>query len=354
MLDFSFDFKKGNFHINIQESLPTEGVTAIFGPSGCGKTSLLRALAGLDYYSTSTIKMNETTWQDGSLTVPTHQRNIGFIFQEPNLFPHLTVEENLKFGLIRTLKNLQKIDFKCVVSVLNIEDFSQRDPHQLSKGQKQRVAIGRALLSSPKILLMDEPLSGLDTQSKSEIIPYLEKVSKQFHLPIIFVTHDLAEISQFTDQVLFLDNGRSTNFLPITEAFNSLNSPLNKSHSPQSIIETKIDSHDEGYFLTYLSFPGGKITVPMINKSIGENLKIRVPSQGVSITLKKAIDTSVQNILSGTVEEIKLFDQAKVYIQIDCEGVKLIAAITKKSLDELKLQKGLNIYIQIKSVEILT
>ena len=354
MLDFSFDFKKGDFHLQIQESIPTDSVTAIFGPSGCGKTSLLRALAGLDKYPNSTISLNDNTWQDQDSLLPTNQRDIGFIFQEPNLFPHLTVEKNLEFGLNRTAKNLQKIDFKSVVSVLNIQDFLKRNPRQLSKGQKQRVAIGRALLSSPKILLMDEPLSGLDTQSKSEIIPYLEKISQEFSLPIIYVTHDLAEISQFIDQVLFLENGRKTHFLPTAEAFNSLNSPLNKFHSPQSIIEATIDSHEPDYFLTTLTFSGGEITVSSIEKSIGKKVKVRIPAQGVSITLEKANATSVQNIFPASVCDIRLTPKSKANIQLDSNGTKLIATITKKSLNELKLKNGLNVFIQVKSVELLT
>ena len=207
-IKLSLKINKESFLLVANLSIPSKGLTAIFGPSGSGKTTLLRAIAGLEASAKGTLVVNEEIWQDTHTFIPTHKRSLAYVFQEANLFPHLTVRGNLEYGYKRVPEKERSISFNLVVEILGIKLLLDRQPDNLSGGEKQRVAIGRALLTSPRIILMDEPLSALDQQSKKEILPFLEHLQQKLSIPILYVTHHLDEIKHLADYLVSIENGQ--------------------------------------------------------------------------------------------------------------------------------------------------
>ena len=204
-----FDVVFPTFHLQVKASVPAEGITVVFGPSGCGKTTLLRCLAGLERSPTGFLSLGEQVWQDESnnLFLPLSQRPVGYVFQEPRLFPHLSVRSNLLYGWKRTPAPERRISLDQVVAILGLDSLLERRPTHLSGGEQQRVVIGRALLTSPRLLLMDEPLSSLDVQRKREIIPFIQRLDREFLIPIIYVSHALHEVVQLAKTLLLLKEG---------------------------------------------------------------------------------------------------------------------------------------------------
>jgi molybdenum ABC transporter ATP-binding protein len=201
-----FSGRFGNFALDAELSLPAAGVTAIFGPSGCGKTTVARCIAGLQRLADGFCAIDGEVWQDRQLFRPVHRRPVGYVFQEASLFPHLSVRRNLLFGMPKVSGT--QIAFAEVVELLGLGALLDRAPHRLSGGERQRVAIGRALLSQPKLLLMDEPLAALDRTTKSEILPFLERLHEKLSLPVLYISHDMAEIERFADHLVLMEHGR--------------------------------------------------------------------------------------------------------------------------------------------------
>ncbi|MDH3530520.1 MAG: ATP-binding cassette domain-containing protein, partial [Acidobacteriota bacterium] len=202
-----FNLKRGEFALDADLEVPSEGVTGLFGPSGSGKTTLLRAFAGLDRHPGGFLKIGESVLQEKELFVPTHKRPIGYVFQEPNLFPHLNVVQNIEYGRRRTVETSGGIDIDHVMSILNLGGFRTRMPETLSGGERQRVAIARALAVNPGLLLMDEPLASLDNANRLEILPYLDSLTSKLRIPTVYVSHDLEEIARLADHLVLLDCG---------------------------------------------------------------------------------------------------------------------------------------------------
>ncbi|WP_142252331.1 molybdenum ABC transporter ATP-binding protein [Bradyrhizobium sp. UNPF46] len=205
-INAGFRGRLGNFVLDAELSVPATGVTAIFGPSGCGKTSVARCIAGLQHMTDGFCAVDGDVWQDHHSFRPVHRRPIGYVFQEASLFPHLSVRGNLLFGAPKIAG--AQIGFDEVVELLGLVALLDRSPDRLSGGERQRVAIGRALLSQPKLLLMDEPLAALDRATKSEILPFLERLHDRLSLPVFYISHDMTEIERFADHLVLMEQGR--------------------------------------------------------------------------------------------------------------------------------------------------
>ncbi len=356
MLSFQFDVQYSTFHLQVALEIPLRGVTAIFGPSGCGKTTLLRCLAGLERSPSGRLQFGETIWQDEARGVffQISQREIGYVFQEPRLFSHLSVRSNLEYGLKRTPHEKQRLSLGKVVDILGLEDLLERRPHGLSGGEQQRVAIGRALLTSPELLLMDEPLSSLDLKRKREILPFIHRLDTELHIPIIYVSHSLQEVLQLATTLVMLKDGRVTGFGPLSEVFAQLDSRsfMEESHVG-AVIDTKVESHDTEFGLTKLAFGGRHLFVPHQEQQIGERLRVQILSRDVSIvtSVPKSFQSSVLNILEATVIDIGTAELEHPFVDIKLDiGWPLLATITRKSLVGLTLQIGQKVYAQIKAV----
>ncbi len=351
--NFSVTFS--SFQLKVHTTFPGKGITAVFGPSGCGKTTLLRCLAGLERSPTGSMTLGEEVWQDEArkLFVPLSRRPIGYVFQEPRLFPHLTIRSNLLYGWKRTPKNERKIHLDQVVQTLDLEPLLSRYPGRLSGGEQQRVAIGRALLTSPRLLLMDEPLSSLDIHRKREVFPLIRRLNTEFHIPIIYVTHALQEVMQLAHTLLLLKDGSVVGNGPLEEVFAQLNlRQIIPENQLGSIIDTQVTTHDSQYGLTTLQFSGGTLSVPHQEGEIGTSMRVQILAKDVSIVSSLPdFQSSVLNILEATVVEIGPIDSLHPFVDIKLDvGVPLLATITRKSLAILNLHPGQRVHAQIKTV----
>ena len=350
-----FALQQGSFSLDATFTSPAKGVTALFGPSGCGKTTLLRCIAGLERASGS-LKVNGETWQDATTFMATHKRPIGYVFQEASLFPHLSVRDNLEYGLRRIAQRDRKVKLEQVLEWLGLQRLIERnDPAKLSGGERQRVAIGRALLTSPRLLLMDEPLSALDATSKQDILPYLERLHGELEIPVIYVSHALDEVARLADHLVLLDQGTVIASGGIQDTLARLDLPTAHLDDAGVVIGAVVARHDEPYHLTRLDFSGGNLWVGKLNLPIGASMRARVMARDVSIATVLPHDSSIINILSGVINEIRDEGPDKVILRIALgESQILLSRITRRSRDQLNLSLGKTVYAQVKSVALMS
>ena len=344
----------GDFRIDVNLDLPSQGVTSVFGPSGCGKTTLLRAIAGLDHHAGGFLEVGEKIWQNEVEFLAPHRRPIGYVFQEPSLFEHLDVRRNLEYGVKRTPGNRRRVSLDRAIELLEIESLLERRPQTLSGGEKQRVAIARALAVSPSLLLLDEPLAAVDVNRKQEIIPYLESLHRELDIPIIHVSHLPEEVARLADHLVLMDAGRVTASGEAHDIFSRLDLPLAHGGEAAALIEAVVASHDADYGLTQLEFGGGRITMAQMALPPGQAVRLRLAARDVSLTLEKQSGTSILNIIPARVEAVSRDGASQVTVRLVAGDVPILACITRKSADELKLIPGLKLFAQIKSIALIT
>lgn len=353
-----FAGKLGSFAFDIGFEAPDTGVTALFGPSGCGKTTALRCIAGLERLADGYFALGDgTVWQDGGSFVPPHRRAVGYVFQEASLFPHLSVTENLRFGLKRCAAAEKPVAFDEVVALLGLAKMLDRSPNRLSGGERQRVAIGRALLSQPRLLLMDEPLSALDRFSKDEILPYLERLHDALSIPVIYVSHDIAEVERLADRIVLLKGGRVAAAGSIADVLSDPALPLSRRADASVILDGIVTAVDGGYGLTRLSVAGAELLVPGALGEIGTRRRVRVPAGDVSLCREVPRETTILNVLPVRIESIMPAGPHQVGLLLRLGaaggGDRLLARISRKSLDALALAAGDLVHAQIKGVALV-
>ena len=354
-IHFRFSLPLEGFNLAAKGEIPGQGVTALFGRSGSGKSSLLRCIAGLAQPVQAYLQFNGTVWHDSErgLFVPPQQRGIGYVFQEGVLFTHLSVRDNLLFGFSRTPKTEQIESLQRVVELLGLNALLKRYPVQLSGGEKQRVAIGRALLNNPRLLLMDEPMASLDRAHKKEIIPYLECLHRSISIPIIYVTHDPEELVRIADHLILIEAGRLTAQGALAEMMARVDLPIARDYDAGAIISARIIEHDEDFHLTRVEFSGGELTIAAVDQPVGSAIRIRIHAKDVSLALDAPGPTSILNILPAKVTEMQAHGRGRMVIRLDVGGVPVLARITQKSQHRLGLVPGSKVYAQIKSVALL-
>jgi len=353
-LEVKYQINKGDFSSTIDLKLSTNGITAIFGASGSGKTTLLRFIAGLEKVASATLRFKSYTWQDNEHYIPTHQRAIGFVFQEANLFPHLSVEKNLRYAQKRRANGDPQINFGDAVKWLGIASLLQRYPWQLSGGQKQRVAIARALLSKPELLLMDEPLASLDLDSKAEILPYLESLHEKLDIPIIYVSHAVTEVVRIADQLVLMEQGKVRACGPINECLTDPQLPLCHLEEASAVMEGTIHSHDTEYRLSYVAVANTLLTLSHRALPAGATVRVRILARDVSIALSQYTQSSITNILAAVVLDFHQdADPAQFIVRLNLGGIVILSRITHRSLVKLNLSPGMMVYAQIKSVSLM-
>jgi molybdate transport system ATP-binding protein len=350
-----FQLDYGEFQLAVDLSLPGSGITVLFGHSGSGKTTLLRCIAGLEHAPQGFLEINGKIWQDSEkgLFVPTHKRSLGYVFQEANLFPHLSVEGNLQFGLKRIDKSSRPNDPKQILELLGIDHLLDRMPDKLSGGERQRVAIARALVLNPEVLLMDEPLASLDLKRKQEILPHLNKLHQETNIPILYVTHSQQEVAQLADYLVVLEEGRVLASGLLSDTLSRLDVPLAQEKDAATVWEATVTGHDRDYHLTKVAFAGGVLWLPTINTEIGTTLRILIYARDVSIVLEKPIATSILNVLTATIIGIVDDKRGRSVAQLQVDNQLLLAHITSKSAQLLNLKVGMNVFVQIKGTSIL-
>lgn len=342
------------FSLWVDATLAESGVTAVFGASGSGKTTLLRCIAGLERGSSGTVQLNETLWQDGQHFVPTHRRDIGYVFQEHSLLPHLSAEGNLRYARKRAGKTITAREYDAIVETLGIGALLVRKPAALSGGERQRVAIARALVLQPRLLLMDEPLSSLDAARKREILPYLERLRQDVAIPILYVSHSLDEVARLADDVLVLEQGRVAAHGPVAEVFARTDLPLDPAEEPGVVLNCKVLERDNQWHLARAGFVGGELWLRDGGDVVGAEVRVRVQARDVSIALSRAEDSSVLNRLPAQVESIEpAGDVANALVLLRCGDAPVLARLTQRSVTQLGLRPGLAVWAQIKSVALV-
>lgn len=351
-----FQLKYGDFRFAVDLDLPDTGVTVLLGASGSGKTTLLRCMAGLEQPAQGYFAINGYVWQDSAkrLFVPTHQRSLGYVFQEANLFPHLNVAGNLRFGLKRTREVQTNNDrLTAVTELLGINQLLDRMPERLSGGEKQRVAIARALVLNPAILLMDEPLASLDSRRKQEVMPYLIKLQQEFKLPIVYVTHSQQEAAQLADTLVLLENGQVQAVGGVAETLGRLDLALAKDMAAAVVWQVVVARHEPEFRLTNVGFDGGSLSLPMIDANIGAKLRVQVHARDVSITLQAPSQTSILNVLPATITGMVDGQDCQTIVQLQVGQHSLLSHVTRKSAQLLALKIGLPVFAQIKGTSLL-
>ena len=348
------DVKKqlGTLPLEAHLDIPSQGVTALFGLSGSGKSSLINLVSGLITPDEGVIALNERELFNSAekICVPIEKRNIGYVFQDARLFPHYTVNGNLRYGM----KNTSKDEFNYIVELLGIGHLLKRYPITLSGGEKQRVAIGRALLMDPEILLMDEPLSALDLPRKRELMNYLERLSKEINIPILYVTHSLDELLRLAERVVLLTNGKVEAYDVLENIWESpLFLPWKQENEQSAMLSLPVFMHNPSYKMTALSIGDQNIWINQVEAQINEKVRICIHSSDVSISLNKVEQSSIRNTLYGRIVKILELEN-RVDLKLDIGGKHLWASISKWSFHDLALQLGQLVYAQIKAISVMS
>jgi molybdate transport system ATP-binding protein len=352
MLEFDARFAAGSFTLDAAFGTGA-GITALFGRSGAGKTTVLSLIAGLSRPDSGRIAVDSRVLYDsaGGVDLPAHHRRIGYVFQEGRLLPHLTVRQNLLYG--RFFSPNGALPLGQAVELLGLEQLLERRPANLSGGEKQRVAIGRALLADPAALLLDEPLASLDAPRKAEILYYIERMRDDVRIPIVYVSHSLDEVVRLADSIVLLSEGRVLGSGTVREMMGRAElRPYLGRHEGGAVIEARVAGQDLESGLARLDFAGGKLEIPDVEALVGEMVRVRIRARDVSIAVSRPSGLSIRNILAGTVVNVGAEEGPSVDVQLDLGGTPLIARITRKSAADLGLKPGVAVFALVKSVSI--
>mgnify|MGYP001822245254 CR=1 FL=1 len=343
----------GDFSLDVQFDAPSRGVTALFGPSGAGKTSILRAVAGLDPRTQGTIRIGKDCWQENdTLFVQPERRRVGYVFQEPSLFEHLNVAENIDFGLKRN-DAAPTAHRDALIRLLALEPLLHRDVRTLSGGERRRIAITRALAPAPRLLLLDEPLAGLDRARKAELLPFLEELVGTLDLPVLLVSHDLDEVARLADHLVLLENGRVVASGRLQDTLARLDLPLAQAEDASAVLSGQVSAVDETWGLAEIVVGESRLQVPAGTLRSGQEVRLRIAARDVSLALDPPVRSSILNILAGTVAQ-RVDRPPLTQLELTlADGTPLLARVTCKSADHLALQPGVSVYAQIKSVAVL-
>ncbi len=346
-LDIDVDHRRGTFRLQARFTA-APGLTALFGRSGSGKTSLVSIVGGLIRPDRGRVVIDGQTLVDTErgVFVPAHRRRIGYVFQDSRLFPHLSVRRNLLYGRwFARGAGGATADLGAVIELLGIGHLLERHPDSLSGGEKQRVAIGRALLARPRLILMDEPLASLDEARRAEILPYIERLRDEAGVPILYVSHSVAEVARLATTVVILSDGRITAVGPVQDIL-----PIADAADGGAVLEARIVRHDETFHLSVLESAAGELQVPRLDAPVGAPVRAYIRSRDVMLSLQRPEDISALNVLAGRIASITPTSTAQADIRLDCNGALLMARLTAKSVDRLALAPGRPVFAVVKSV----
>jgi len=344
---------RAGFSLVVKQEIALEGITAIFGPSAAGKTTLLRVIAGLEEQARGVVEFEGVVWQGGKRRVPAHKRGVGYVFQDGRLFAHLSVEGNLRFALRhagrRTAAPRARTDFAAVVAELDLAALLARRPASLSGGEQQRVAIGRALLTSPRLLLMDEPLSSLDVGRKREIAPLIERLPRTFGVPVLYVTHNVDEVARLASDMLLLKAGRIVASGRVADVLERLDlEDLGGAQDAGAVLHVRVDAG--GGDAAALKLREQVLRVPALRAAAGTPLRIRVHARDVALATERPRGLSIRNVLQARILRIDVDESAHADVLLEVDGQHLRSRITRDALDELGLAVGQPVFALIKSV----
>jgi molybdate transport system ATP-binding protein len=327
--------QKDTFRLDVDTEIPAQGVTGVFGESGSGKTTLLRCIAGLER-------------SIGGSTQPVHQRHIGYVFQEPQLFAHLSVRKNIEYGLRRNPGAADLVEE--VSKLLEVNNLLNRRATELSGGEAQRVSIARVLCQSPRLILMDEPLSALDERRRNEVLPYLDRLHAEWSVPIIYVSHNIDEICRLSDHLIVLDKGKVVAEGDLQAMLARIDLPQLGGRNAGAVLHVTQTRYDSEFDLTLFAFSGGEVWVP--GRHDASSTRLRVRASDISLSRSAAESSTILNILPATIEATAAETTSTELVRLRLGDHCLVARITRRSLQHLELQVGDQVYAQIKSVTV--
>jgi molybdate transport system ATP-binding protein len=350
-LAVAFRHSFGAVSFDIDFEVPTPGTTVLFGRSGAGKSSIIAAVAGLLRPAAARIVIDGTVLADDGVFVPPERRRVGLVFQDARLFPHMRVVDNLRYGQRRVPPG--RIGFDDVVDLLALRPLLERRPHGLSGGERSRVAIGRALLSQPRLLAMDEPLASLDAQHKAEILPYLGRLKQALALPILYVTHALDETARLADTLVLVRAGRVLAAGPLQEMLARGDLPLAARDDAGAVLAATVLAHDPSRQLTELAAAGRRLLVPILATPPGAGVRVRIPAREVILAATEPQGISVHNVVAGTVRGIITEqDRHGALVEVMLDGGGLLARVTPDAVARLGLAAGRPVLALVKSMAI--
>ena len=352
-----------DFTLELDERLSLDGVTAIFGRSGSGKTTLLRAIAGFERPVWGRIALGDRVWFDSEagLCEPPDRRSIGMLFQDGRLFPHLDVRGNLDFAWKRRgrrsarSRSQQGVAREEVIDALDLGLMLGRDVASLSGGEQQRVALARTLLTSPDLLLLDEPLAALDRTRKAEILPYLEEVTQRFCIPTLFVSHDLDEVARLADRMMVLSEGQLQMCGDTAEILERLDlEPITGRFESGVLVEGKVLEHDTRLHLTTIDLDGDALAIPLAESlSIGDTVRLRVRARDVAVATERPSGLSIRNVMPGEISDLtRKPGTGEVEARVQLRTAHIRARLTLAAVEELELHPGRRVFVLVKSVSL--
>ncbi len=335
------------FSLAVDFDFPKVGILGLFGASGCGKSSVLRAIAGLDRHPGSQIHINHQEMQSGSQFIPAEKRRVGLVFQDSLLFPHLNVMQNLQYADKRN--HSKTIGLQQVIDVFGLDRFIKNMPDQLSGGEQQRVALARALLSHPQLLLLDEPMASLDQPNKRKLLPYLRMIHDSFHVPMIYVSHQIDEVQALCDYLVVLDQGQVQFKGTMNEAMLAPHSPLSQAEQVSAVMDGQVVSLDEKFGLMQIKTTGGLKFEVKGRLNLKQKCRLVVAANDVSLSLCEPESTSVLNVFPGQVSELKPSGPHDQLVVVTIKQENLVARISNKSIQSMSLTTGAAVYAQVKT-----
>jgi molybdate transport system ATP-binding protein len=346
--------RQGDFLLDVEFSFGA-GVTALFGPSGAGKSTVINGIAGLIRPDDGRVTLDGVELFDSArgVSVPVHKRRIGVVFQDTRLFPHLSVRNNLLFGWRRVDERAPDSEIERIIAMLGLEPMLDRKPHTLSGGERSRVALGRALLMNPRLLLLDEPLAALDASRKAEIFPYFERLHDETKIPVLYVSHSTDEVARLADHVVLIREGRIAAQGSIFDITSRLDLATGVDRLlPGTVLDAVVVRHD-GTGLSELAFAGQTLIVPKVARDPGAHVRIRIDAQDVMLALAEPQQVSANNVLAATVAAVRTDGPGpEADVQLAIGDARLLARITKRSAARLALQQGTHVFAVIKSVTV--
>ena len=355
---------RDEFSLRFDAELQLKGITAVFGPSGAGKTTLLRVVAGLEKGAVGRVALGDELWQDTDrrVMVPAHARHLGYVFQDGRLFPHLSVEGNLLFAAERAQRRnrggrapeadariTSETSMSAVVRALDLKNLLARKSDTLSGGEVQRVAMGRALLTAPRIMLLDEPLSALDLQRKAEIIPYVERLTGDFGVPVLYVTHNVDEVTRLASSMVLLAEGRVAAMGGVADILERVELwPITGRLEAGSVLEAIAGKTRDG--MTSLDLQGETLRVPAIGVAAGKPVHLRVQARDVAVACERPERLSIRNVLPAIVVNIEFTESPFVELLLDVNGQHLRSRVTREAVEDLGLRVGQQVFALVKSV----
>jgi molybdate transport system ATP-binding protein len=348
--------ERPDFTLKVDLLLPARGITVLFGASGSGKTTLLRCVAGLERPHNAQIRIAGTVWQDDAQQVflPPWRRPLGYVFQEASLFDHLDVQGNLEYGLRRSGLGKQPATRDTAIELLGIGPLRKRRTHQLSGGERQRVAIARALAMQPQLLLLDEPLASLDHARRQDILPWLERLRDEIHIPMLYVTHSADEVARLADTLVVLERGQVTAAGPAAQVLASIETPVVLGEDMGALLEGTVQERDAHWHLARVQFAGGSLWLRDSGIALGKHVRLRVLARDVSVSTEAPQHTSIQNLLPCVVQSVAPDTHpSQALLRLACGDTVLLARITARAVDTLKLLPGKPVWAQVKSVALV-